>query len=47
MAEAVIPAPQRIVTGMKPLILLVGVGGAIPAGGGAKLWEWVRPFSLP
>jgi flagellar M-ring protein FliF len=39
MAEAVIPAPQRIVTGMKPLILLVGVAAAIAAGVGVMLWS--------
>lgn len=46
MAEAVIPAPQRIVTGMKPLILLVGVAAAIAAGVGVMLWSVGPTYSL-
>jgi flagellar M-ring protein FliF len=39
MAEAVIPAPQRVITGIKPLVLLVGVAAAIAAGVGVMLWS--------
>jgi len=39
MAEAVIPAPQRVISGMKPLLLLVGVAAAIAAGVGVMLWS--------
>ncbi len=39
MAEAVIPAPQRVISGFKPLILLVGVAAAIAAGVGVMLWS--------
>jgi flagellar M-ring protein FliF len=46
MAEAVIPAPQRIVTGMKPLILLVGVAAAVAAGVGVMLWSVGPTYSL-
>jgi flagellar M-ring protein FliF len=46
MAEAVIPAPQRIVTGMKPLMLLVGVAAAIAAGVGIMLWSVGPTYSL-
>jgi flagellar M-ring protein FliF len=46
MAEAVIPAPQRIITGMKPLILLVGVAAAVAAGVGVMLWSVGPTYSL-
>ena len=46
MAEAVIPAPQRIVTGLKPLMLLVGVAAAIAAGVGVMLWSVGSTYSL-
>ena len=46
MAEAVIPAPQRIVTGMKPLVLLVGVAAAVAAGVGVMLWSVGPTYSL-
>jgi flagellar M-ring protein FliF len=39
MAEAVIPAPQRVISGFKPLLLLVGVAAAIAAGVGVMLWS--------
>ena len=45
MAE-VIPAPQRIVTGLKPLILLVGVAAAIAAGVGVMLWSVGPTYTL-
>ena len=38
MAEAALPA-QRVITGLKPLILLVGVAAAIAAGVGVMLWS--------
>ena len=38
MAEAALPA-QRVITGLKPLILLVGVAAAVAAGVGVMLWE--------
>jgi flagellar M-ring protein FliF len=46
MAEAIIPAPQRIITGMKPLILLVGVAAAVAAGVGVMLWSVGPTYSL-
>ena len=45
MAEANIPA-QRIVTGLKPLILLVGVAAAVAAGVGVMLWSVGPTYSL-
>jgi flagellar M-ring protein FliF len=46
MAEAVVPAPQRVISGMKPLILLVGVAAAIAAGVGVMLWSVGPTYSL-
>jgi flagellar M-ring protein FliF len=46
MAEAIVPAPQRIVTGLKPLILLVGVAAAVAAGVGVMLWSVGPTYSL-
>jgi flagellar M-ring protein FliF len=46
MAEAVIPAPQRIITGMKPLVLLVGVAAAVAVGVGVMLWSVGPTYSL-
>jgi flagellar M-ring protein FliF len=45
MAEANIPA-QRIVTGLKPLVLLVGVAAAVAAGVGVMLWSVGPTYSL-
>ena len=45
MAEANLPA-QRIVTGLKPLILLVGVAAAVAAGVGVMLWSVGPTYSL-
>ena len=38
--------PQRMITGMKPLILLVGVAAAIAAGVGVMLWSVGPTYSL-
>lgn len=46
MAEAVVPAPQRVISGMKPLMLLVGVAAAIAAGVGVMLWSVGPTYSL-
>lgn len=45
MAEANVPA-QRIITGMKPLLLLVGVAAAVAAGVGVMLWSVGPTYSL-
>jgi flagellar M-ring protein FliF len=45
MAEANIPA-QRLVTGLKPLVLLVGVAAAVAAGVGVMLWSVGPTYSL-
>jgi flagellar M-ring protein FliF len=45
MAEANIPS-QRILTGLKPLMLLVGVAAAIAAGVGVMLWSVGPTYSL-
>src|SRR5262245_8216081 len=38
--------PQRVMTGLKPLILLVGVAAAIAAGVGVMLWSVGPTYSL-
>jgi flagellar M-ring protein FliF len=38
--------PQRMITGLKPLILLVGVAAAIAAGVGVMLWSVGPTYSL-
>ncbi len=45
MAEANLGA-QRVITGLKPLILLVGVAAAIAAGVGIMLWSIGPTYSL-
>ncbi len=45
MADSNVPA-QRIVTGLKPLILLVGVAAAVAAGVGVMLWSVGPTYSL-
>src|SRR3954471_20077644 len=45
MAEANL-GPQRVITGLKPLILLVGVAAAIAAGVGVMLWSVGPTYSL-
>jgi flagellar M-ring protein FliF len=46
MAEVISATPQRIVTGLKPLILLVGVAAAVAAGVGIMLWSVGPTYSL-
>src|SRR5690349_25129779 len=38
--------PQRMLTGLKPLVLLVGVAAAIAAGVGVMLWSVGPTYSL-
>ena len=45
MADANL-GPQRVLTGLKPLILLVGVAAAIAAGVGVMLWSVGPTYSL-
>jgi flagellar M-ring protein FliF len=45
MADANL-GPQRMITGLKPLILLVGVAAAIAAGVGVMLWSVGPTYSL-
>jgi flagellar M-ring protein FliF len=45
MAEANL-GPQRVLTGLKPLLLLVGVAAAIAAGVGVMLWSVGPTYSL-
>jgi flagellar M-ring protein FliF len=45
MAEAALPA-QRVITGLKPLILLVGVAAAVAVGVGVMLWSVGPTYSL-
>ncbi|HET9864034.1 MAG TPA: flagellar basal-body MS-ring/collar protein FliF [Steroidobacteraceae bacterium] len=45
MAEASISG-QRVITGLKPLILLVGVAAAVAAGVGVMLWSVGPTYSL-
>ncbi len=45
MAEAALPA-QRVITGLKPLILLVGVAAAVAAGVGVMLWSVGPTYTL-
>ncbi len=45
--EAVsIPGPQRLISGLKPLLLLVGVAAAVAAGVGVMLWSVGPTYSL-
>ena len=37
---------QRVITGLKPLILLVGVAAAVAAGVGVMLWSVGPTYSL-
>ena len=46
MAEVISATPQRIVTGLKPLILLVGVAAAVAAGVGIMLWSVGPTYSM-
>ncbi|HTU67014.1 MAG TPA: flagellar basal-body MS-ring/collar protein FliF [Steroidobacteraceae bacterium] len=46
MAEVANLGPQRVITGLKPLILLVGVAAAIAAGVGVMLWSVGPTYSL-
>ena len=41
-----IPGSERIISGMKPLLLLVGVAAAIAAGVGVMLWSVGPTYSL-
>ncbi len=40
------PAPQGVVAGLKPLILLVGLAAAVAAGVGAALWSQGATYNL-
>jgi len=44
--EMVNTGPERIISGMKPLLLLVGVAAAIAAGVGVMLWSVGPTYSL-
>jgi flagellar M-ring protein FliF len=46
MAEMVNPGATRVVSGLKPLLLLVGVAAAIAAGVGIMLWAIGPTYSL-
>jgi flagellar M-ring protein FliF len=46
VAAEVNPGTQRIVTGLKPLMLLVGVAAAVAAGVGVMLWSVGPTYSL-
>src|SRR5512134_2582648 len=46
MAEVANLGPQRMITGLKPLVLLVGVAAAIAAGVGVMLWSVGPTYSL-
>lgn len=45
-AELVNSGPERVISGMKPLLLLVGVAAAIAAGVGVMLWSVGPTYSL-
>ena len=45
MAEAALPA-QRVITGLKPLMLLVGVAAAVAVGVGVMLWSVGPTYTL-
>jgi flagellar M-ring protein FliF len=45
-AELVNSGPERVMSGMKPLLLLVGVAAAIAAGVGVMLWSVGPTYSL-
>lgn len=46
MAEAIALQPQRLMSGLKPLLLLVGVAAAVAAGVGVMLWSVGPTYSL-
>ena len=41
-----IPGPQRVMSGLKPLLLLIGVAAAVAAGVGVMLWSVGPTYSL-
>src|SRR3954468_18144483 len=45
-AELVNSGPERVISGMKPLLLLIGVAAAIAAGVGVMLWSVGPTYSL-
>jgi type IV secretory pathway TrbD component len=45
MAESNVTG-QRVITGLKPLVLLVGVAAAVAAGVGVMLWSVGPTYSL-
>ncbi len=45
-AELVNSGSERVISGMKPLLLLVGVAAAIAAGVGVMLWSVGPTYSL-
>ena len=46
MAETSSFQPQRVISGLKPLVLLIGVAAAIAAGVGVMLWSVGPTYSL-